>query len=101
METHAERFSKGYAARKGFTFWEKDFDAMALKTMLRQLISKWGIMSIEMQEAYSKDMAAINPDGTCDYGDNDSSNIIIPQEEPSNAEEASADNSQQVDIDEI
>ena len=45
MEQHALRYSKGYAAKKGYTFWEKDFDGMAYKTMLRQLISKWGIMS--------------------------------------------------------
>lgn len=41
MEAHALRYSKGYAAKKGYTFWEKDFDAMAFKTMLRQIISKW------------------------------------------------------------
>jgi recombination protein RecT len=40
---------------------------MAYKTMLRQLISKWGIMSIDMQEAVSKDMAVINEDGSADY----------------------------------
>lgn len=39
------------------SFWFKDFDGMAFKTMLRQLISKWGIMSIEMQSAYVNDMA--------------------------------------------
>ena len=51
------------------SFWYKDFDGMALKTMLRQLISKWGIMSIEMQEAYTKDMATINENGTYEYVD--------------------------------
>lgn len=56
MEAHALKYSKGYAAKKGYTFWEKDFDAMALKTMYRQLISKYGIMSIEMQKAYTNDM---------------------------------------------
>lgn len=56
MEAHALRYSKGYAARKGYTFWEKDFDAMAYKTMLRQLISKWGIMSIELQTAFEQDV---------------------------------------------
>lgn len=56
MEGHALRYSKGYAARKGYTFWEKDFDAMAYKTMLRQLISKWGIMSIELQTAFEQDV---------------------------------------------
>jgi recombination protein RecT len=49
------------------SFWYKDFDGMAYKTMLRQLISKWGIMSIDMQEAVSKDMAFINEDGSADY----------------------------------
>lgn len=56
MEAHALKYSKGYAAKKGYTFWEKDFDGMALKTMYRQLISKYGIMSLEMQKAYVNDM---------------------------------------------
>lgn len=37
------------------SFWYKDFDSMAYKTMLRQLISKWGIMSIELQTAFEED----------------------------------------------
>lgn len=56
MEAHALRYSKGYAAKKGYTFWEKDFDAMAFKTMLRQIISKWGIMSVELQTAFEADV---------------------------------------------
>lgn len=60
MEAHAVKYSQGYAAdkRKGtsYTFWTKSFDDMALKTMYRQLISKYGIMSIEMQKAYTNDM---------------------------------------------
>ena len=51
------------------SFWYKDFDGMAYKTMLRQLISKWGIMSIDMQTAMDKDMAAIHDDGSIDYVD--------------------------------
>ena len=70
MEKHALQYSKGYQAKKGYTFWEKDFDGMAFKTMLRQLISKWGIMSVDMQQAYESDMAVINDDGTKDYVDN-------------------------------
>ena len=68
METHALKYSAGYAAdkRKGnqYTFWSKDFDGMAYKTMLRQLISKWGIMSIELVTAIDSDMAVINSDGS-------------------------------------
>lgn len=56
MEQHALRYSKGYAAKKGYTFWEKDFDGMAYKTMLRQLLSKWGVMTIDMQTALNNDL---------------------------------------------
>jgi len=70
MEKHALQYSKGYQAKKGYTFWEKDFDAMAYKTMLRQLISKWGIMSIDMQNALESDMTYIKEDGTKEYVDN-------------------------------
>ena len=62
MEAHALRYSKGYAAKKGYTFWEKDFDAMAFKTMLRQLISKWGIMSIDLQTAFEQDTVVESED---------------------------------------
>lgn len=67
MEAHALKYSKGYQAKKGYTFWEKDFDGMAYKTMLRQLISKWGVMSTEFQTAIDADMAVINQDGTKSY----------------------------------
>lgn len=71
MEAHALKYSPGYKKDKekgwNYTFWSKDFDGMAYKTMLRQLISKWGIMSIELQNAIDADMAVINEDGTKDY----------------------------------
>lgn len=70
MEAHALKYSKGYAKKSGYTFWEKDFDAMAYKTMLRQLISKWGIMSIELVDAINADMGVVHDDGTVDYVDN-------------------------------
>lgn len=63
MEAHALKYSKGYAAKKGYTFWEKDFDSMACKTMYRQLIGKYGIMSIDMQKAFTNDMT-VQPDVT-------------------------------------
>lgn len=75
MENHAVTYSAGYRAKKGYTFWERDFDGMAYKTMLRQLISKWGIMSIDMQEAMVKDMSVVREDGTYDYVDNNEINL--------------------------
>lgn len=47
---------------------------MAEKTMIRQLISKWGIMSIEMSDAYERDMAVISEDGSPRYIDNETVN---------------------------
>lgn len=49
------------------SFWYKDFDAMAYKTMLRQLISKWGIMSIDMVTALETDNTIEAADGTRTY----------------------------------
>lgn len=69
MEQHALKYSQGYRAKKGYTFWEKDFDAMGVKTMLRQLISKWGVMSIEMQKAYEADGGVITASGEVEYVD--------------------------------
>lgn len=61
MEAHAKKYSKGYAydVEKGeaWSFWSQSFDDMAKKTMLRQLIGKWGIMSTEMQTAFESDRA--------------------------------------------
>ncbi len=71
MMNHADTYSPAYSAAahqkilngeisdkdmwKYSSFWYKDFDGMAKKTLLRQLISKWGIMSTEMQKAYTSD----------------------------------------------
>lgn len=51
---HAQRYSKSYGNKN--SVWATDFDAMALKTVLRLLLSKYGIMSIEMQTAIAEDM---------------------------------------------
>lgn len=87
MEAHALKYSQGYRADKqkktAYTFWSKDFDGMAYKTLLRQLISKWGIMSVDMQQAYESDMAYIKDDGSKVYVDNqeDENPVIIDAKE--------------------
>jgi recombination protein RecT len=71
MMSHADKYSPAFSAAaykkllngeipqnelwKYSSFWYKDFDGMAKKTMLRQLISKWGIMTAEMTMAYERD----------------------------------------------
>jgi recombination protein RecT len=56
VEAHAKRFSKAYNSTH--SPWKTDFDAMALKTLLKSLLGKYGIMSIEMANAFSKDSDA-------------------------------------------
>lgn len=53
VKEHAQRFSKSYNAAS--SPWKTDFEAMALKTMLLQLIPKYGPMTIEMSTAISHD----------------------------------------------
>ena len=54
---HAQQYSKSYGSKN--SVWATDFDAMALKTCLRLLLSKYGIMSVEMQRAYIEDSSDI------------------------------------------
>lgn len=71
MLNHADKFSSAFQLDvynqwksgrldykdqwKVSSFWYKDFDSMAKKTMIRHLISRWGIMSVEMQQAFEID----------------------------------------------
>lgn len=91
VEKHADKYSQGYrsfktkgasqsTARSGnmSSPWASEFDKMAEKTVLKSLISKYGIMSTEMQSAVKYDQAAITIDTatgeeTVDYLDNDES----------------------------
>lgn len=70
MDEHAKKYSQSY--RKGWdsSLWKSDFDKMAYKTMLRQLISKYGPMSVEMERAYVGDQSVIGDNGNVDYIDN-------------------------------
>lgn len=86
MLAHADKYSPAFDANslaqleqgqvpekdmwKFSSFWYKDFDGMAHKTLLRQLISKWGIMSIEMQKAFEADDAIIGEDLAPDFVEN-------------------------------
>ncbi|EAG4682311.1 recombinase RecT, partial [Listeria monocytogenes] len=49
IEAHKQKFSKSDFG------WKKDYDAMAKKTVLRNMLSKWGILSIDMQTAVTED----------------------------------------------
>jgi recombination protein RecT len=49
IEAHRKKFSKSDFG------WKNDYDAMAKKTVIRNMLSKWGILSIEMQQAYNEE----------------------------------------------
>ena len=84
MESHAIQYSAGYKAdlKNGtkYTFWAKSFNEMAMKTMLRQLLGRWGIMSISLEKAYVSDQAYVKEDGSIEYVDTDEGNIVIEAE---------------------
>jgi recombination protein RecT len=70
MERHAKKYSASYRNGWSNSLWKTDFDAMAYKTMIRQIVSKWGIMSVEMENAYAGDMAVLDENGNPEYIDN-------------------------------
>lgn len=61
VERHAKKYSKSYQKDSGQ--WVKDFDSMAKKTVLKLLLSKFGLLSIEMQKAIKVDQAVVDVDG--------------------------------------
>lgn len=70
VRAHGEKFSKSFKNKS--SMWQKDFNAMALKTVLKALLSKYGILSVEMQKSLTYDQAVIHSveDDTVSYPDN-------------------------------
>lgn len=60
VEVHGKRYSKSYGSDQGQ--WKNNFDAMALKTVIKLGLSKYGILSIEMQKAITFDQAVVHDD---------------------------------------
>ena len=78
VNNHASKFSKTVNSKN--SVWKSNFDAMAKKTVLRNLLSKWGILSIEMQKAYTADENLVNKEFMDDL-ENVQANIEDIQEE--------------------
>lgn len=108
MENHADTYSMAFDLEKYHdlqegkipqseqwkysSFWYKNFDEMAKKTMLRQLLSKHGLLSTEMQKAVESDQAVITKDLQPEYVDNENviDNAAIEKEQTQAIEENSA-----------
>lgn len=120
MLAHADRYSPAFSAAaakkiengeisqndmwKYSSFWYKDFDGMAMKTMLRQIISKWGIMSSEIETAFEKDASVANISNSGEIvtepTDDEEPPKIIQQDEPSEAPQTSETN-EEITLDDI
>lgn len=76
VENHAAKYSQAYRYDKNYhkknSKWTTDFDAMALKTVIKLLLSKWGILSVEMQRALEDDQKIFDENGNAEYTDNPS-----------------------------
>lgn len=74
MEKHAKKYSQSYSSSKKWvvdsSLWTTDFDGMAIKTVIKRLLSKYGILSVEMQNAITNDQAVMNNEGNPEYVDN-------------------------------
>lgn len=78
MQEHAKKYSKSYnydlKNGKKTSVWSTNFDAMAKKTVLKLLLSKWGVMSIEMQTVIQADQSVVDKT-TFTYVDNGGNSV--------------------------
>lgn len=108
MEKHASQYSQAFDLEayrkiqagqipqsemwKYSSYWYSNFNGMAEKTLIKHLLSKYGILSTEMIQAVDADMAVINDDGTRNYVEFEEAPAPAaePKKEPA-PEEAPAD----------
>ena len=93
MLEYAKKYSKAYRndlnKHTSHSFWTTKFESMAKKTMLRQLLGKYGLLTVELERAYTHDMAIEREDGTLDYIDNkpdDTEPVVNPFKDVEDAE---------------
>ena len=74
VDNHARKYSQSYRSdlnkNRKKSKWTTDFEAMALKTVIKLLLSKWGILSVDMQRAIQDDQKVYDEEGNDSYGDN-------------------------------
>ena len=79
-QNHAKKYSKSYKYNSGL--WTTDFDVMAKKTVLKLLLSKWGILSIDVQRAIQDDQMVYGVDGNGTYADNPADTATVTAPDP-------------------
>ena len=100
VDNHARKYSQAYRydldKGKKSSKWTTDFEAMALKTVIKLLLSKWGILSVDMQRAIQDDQKVYDEDGEGTYGDNKPD--IVEAQDPFETE-STVDDSEVEDVD--
>lgn len=119
MEKHADTYSPAYSAAaheklrngeipdndlwKYSSFWYKNFDDMAKKTLLRQLISRWGVMSTELQQALTQDasFASLGTGNEIVSIPEDQQDFMTPDEQPPIIQPEATDVVENVNLDDL
>lgn len=83
VNAHALRYSQTYKSNIAYikeqSKWTTDFDAMALKTVIKLNLSKNGVLSTELQDAIRADQSVMREENKYEYTDNDEQTIIDAQ----------------------
>lgn len=111
MEKHADTYSQAFSLEsyrklqageipenemwRYSSYWYSNFAGMAEKTLIKHLLSKWGILSTELITAIDADMTTINEDGSKNYVETDADYIEaevveIPEEKSEDSDKSSA-----------
>jgi recombination protein RecT len=80
IQAHAKKYSQGYGQQ--WSQWSKNFHAMAMKTVVKRLLSKWGILSIDMQMALKADQAHVKEGENGEYEFEYVDGTSAPADEP-------------------
>lgn len=79
VKAHGSKYSKTFTNERGL--WNTDFDAMASKTVIKLLLSKFAPLSVEMQKAVISDQSVINNADTEDVTYIDNGSEVVNKEE--------------------
>ena len=81
---HAKKYSSAYRTdlyeKTRTSQWSINFDTMAKKTVLKLLLSRWGVLSVNMQRAIEADQKTFDANGNGSYGDNQPDNFNLENE---------------------
>ena len=90
MKAHALRYSQTYKSTIGYikeqSKWTTDFDAMAMKTVIKLNLSKNGVLSVELVEAIKADQSVMREENKYEYVDNEEQAIFDAQKAQAVAE---------------